>query len=318
MLGVTEERKPMVSIVIPTYNRVNTLKNAVTTALKQEDFFDYEIVVVDNDNSENNDVLQFLEGIKSDRISYYKNEENIGMVGNWNRGVFLSQGKWVTILCDDDLLHPKFLKIMMGIIDKNINLNFLLSRYQLFSHAADLIQKSDEIDVAIETLCHSVNKYELLFGNVNCCIGALLKKENVLKIGGFSDELYPSYDHAFTKLYISEFGGGMVVEKKLAYYNKSLNTSSDQNVRLKSIEKDHLISKSFIKKEFNNSLIIKRMHETLLMNYFKQIIVDGKMKDELRMHVFKGKQYPSILKVKIINKIASFLMEPFAKNRSVF
>lgn len=42
-------------------------------------------------------------------ISYYKNADNLGMVGNWNRLFTLAKGKYVVMLHDDDLLLPTFL-----------------------------------------------------------------------------------------------------------------------------------------------------------------------------------------------------------------
>ncbi len=110
---------PRFSIYIPTYKRLELLKQSLDCAINQKEIDDYEIVIVDNDNDiGHTEVIDYIKKLNCQRIVYYKNEENIGIYGNTLRGATLSQGEFVALLNDDDLLHPYYLYVMNRFIDK--------------------------------------------------------------------------------------------------------------------------------------------------------------------------------------------------------
>ena len=90
---------PLLSIVIPTYKRVNGAISAIKSVLVNTDIV-YEIVVINNDPLTDNAIEKFVKN-KGSNISYYINK-NLGMFGNWNKGISLAKGKYITILHDDD------------------------------------------------------------------------------------------------------------------------------------------------------------------------------------------------------------------------
>ena len=47
--------------------------------------------------------------VNTGKLRYYKNVQNIGLFGNWNRCFQLACGKWVVLLHDDDLIFDDFL-----------------------------------------------------------------------------------------------------------------------------------------------------------------------------------------------------------------
>ncbi len=111
-------QKPFFTIVIPTYKRYDSLKEAIASALNQQtNGFDYNVFVVDNDaDSDGENIRRMVERFANQKICYYKNAENIGAVGNWNRAIELSTANWVCFLHDDDLLLPNCLQHMYSII----------------------------------------------------------------------------------------------------------------------------------------------------------------------------------------------------------
>jgi GT2 family glycosyltransferase len=70
--------------------------------LQQETQIPFEIVVVDNSEQINMKFVEWLKEKEYTKVCYYKNSQNLGMFGNWNRCITLSQGEWVLILNDDD------------------------------------------------------------------------------------------------------------------------------------------------------------------------------------------------------------------------
>lgn len=93
--------KPLVSICIPAYNNAGYIKDTIMSVLEQT-YQNIELIVVDDHSSDN--TLEVLESIEDERLKIYKNEKNLGMVGNWNRCLELATGEYVKLICADDMI----------------------------------------------------------------------------------------------------------------------------------------------------------------------------------------------------------------------
>lgn len=120
MYGKLPEEKTDVSIMIPTYRRADLLKEAIESALNQKTKYRYTISVIDNDadGDEATDKLMKEYCEKHTNILYYRNEQNIGMFGNWNRCIELSRTEWLCMLHDDDMLMENYLETLYPIAEK--------------------------------------------------------------------------------------------------------------------------------------------------------------------------------------------------------
>lgn len=94
---------PLLSIIIPTYNRSTTIvrciKSVIDSPLRR-----FEIIVVDDCSTD--DTGQVINDIEDPhrRVRYYKNDSNLGVSGSRNRGLGLAIGKWVCFLDSDDTI----------------------------------------------------------------------------------------------------------------------------------------------------------------------------------------------------------------------
>lgn len=117
ILGDFEKCKdPDLSIVIPTYGRAEYLEKAIDSALSQKaKGCTYEVLVVSNDP---NDSLERIVAKYKNVPNFYlyRNESNIGMVGNSNRCAFLARGRYIAFLHDDDYLLENYI----GLIEKYV------------------------------------------------------------------------------------------------------------------------------------------------------------------------------------------------------
>ncbi len=93
---------PTYSIIIPVCNRVFGFREALHSALKVEGCT--EILVID-DNSTHSEFETIAASFQDSRISYSKNENTLGLFGNWNRGISIAKGEFVSVLCSDDLIE---------------------------------------------------------------------------------------------------------------------------------------------------------------------------------------------------------------------
>ena len=125
------EKYPLVSVLIPVYNREKYIKETVTSALTQT-YKNIEVVVVDNCSSDNTwNILQEL-ALKDKRIKLYKNKKNIGPVRNWKRCIDEANGGYGKILWSDDIISYEFLERTIPLLN-NKDVGFVFTRTEVFS-----------------------------------------------------------------------------------------------------------------------------------------------------------------------------------------
>ncbi len=105
---------PTVSVVIPFYNRVEWLKEAIRSVFSQT-YDDYEIVVV-NDGSEED--ISSLANLFSKKLRYFERPHK-GRSAARNEGMRLAGGKYIAFLDADDLFMPEKLKRQVVLMEKN-------------------------------------------------------------------------------------------------------------------------------------------------------------------------------------------------------
>ena len=104
---------PLVSIIIPTFNRADLLPHAVESALSAGE--DVEVIVVDDGSEDDTPrVCASLPGIR-----YLRLNRNLGTPSARNVGVLHSRAEFVTALGDDDLRLPGSLEAQVRRLDES-------------------------------------------------------------------------------------------------------------------------------------------------------------------------------------------------------
>lgn len=227
-----ETTYPYLSIVIPTNERYDTLKDALESILNQNPVtYEWEVVVVDNqpyDGTEN-DTQRYIRGLHNKHISYYRNEKNLGAGGNMNRGALLARGKWIAFLHDDDVLCSDYLerinKIISTLEKQNKNVGLVLGDMFIVNcndfnkdnyHYWDYYITSDKKKYQIEQITRQESIYtgDLGFKAPTC--GCTYLREAYIRNGGINErtigiEADFALDYTLTKKYeayrcLSPFG----------------------------------------------------------------------------------------------------------------
>jgi hypothetical protein len=92
-----------VSICIPVHNGAAFLDAAIESALAQS-YPHTEVLIVDDCSKDASTAIARVWADRSPRIRLVSNDQNLGLVGNWNRCIELAQGDWIKFLFQDDLL----------------------------------------------------------------------------------------------------------------------------------------------------------------------------------------------------------------------
>jgi glycosyltransferase involved in cell wall biosynthesis len=109
---------PIVSVVIPAYNRAGTIKRAIQSVLAQT-FEEYELIVVDDGSSDT--TRQIVQSIKDDRVKMIIHEHNRGAAAARNTGMQTARGKYIAWLDSDDEWLPLKMEAQLNTLRKVSN-----------------------------------------------------------------------------------------------------------------------------------------------------------------------------------------------------
>lgn len=116
---------PFFSVVIPTYNRANFIKQTLDSVLSQT-FENLEVIVVDDGSTDN--TFEVVAECRDNRLFYFaKANGERGAARNY--GIKKSKGSYVIFLDSDDCIHSEHLSILHSKIVELKNINFIATKY---------------------------------------------------------------------------------------------------------------------------------------------------------------------------------------------
>lgn len=297
-------KNPKITIAIPTYRRVELLKEALLSVINQKDYSNYNIIVVDNDDSENRDVEKMILALNSEKISYYKNEKNIGVFGNWNRCIELADGEYFSLLNDDDWLENNFLVEMNKYLSKYDGV-YCEAKVQDYRKKNKSLEKKTTKLKKIYNYLKSIKKVrklileDFIYSNINNCF--ILQKEKLKKIGGYNEKYYPISDYVFSVNFC--YKNNVIILKK-ALYNYRIQANESLN---------EMTGKLFPKTALRlRSAIIKKLEKNC--DFYKKIIYIQYLEEKRSLRDFWG------LEINFENKklkISDKLIVSYKKIRSI-
>lgn len=115
--------EPTVSFVVPCYKLAHVLGECLSSILAQT-FHDFEILVMDDRSPD--DTPQVVRGFPDARVIHVRNEENLGHLANYNKGIGLARGRYVWLIsADDSLLAPYVLERFVGLMDREPKIGYV-------------------------------------------------------------------------------------------------------------------------------------------------------------------------------------------------
>ncbi|MCL4543444.1 MAG: glycosyltransferase [Chloroflexi bacterium] len=121
--------RPRVSVLIPTYNRADLLLHTMHSVLAQ-DFDDFEVVV--SDDCSTDDTREVAESFRDSRVTYRRNDSNLGYGGNLNEGARSCRGEFLYLLGHDDILLDGALRATVEAFDLSENVGLVTRPYYWF------------------------------------------------------------------------------------------------------------------------------------------------------------------------------------------
>ncbi|WP_218814804.1 glycosyltransferase family A protein [Rickettsiella endosymbiont of Dermanyssus gallinae] len=116
---------PFFSIIIPTRNRPDMLRLAVSSLLRQK-FNNFEIIISDNSDAENQAInFKFIQQLHRKNLSYIRPNKVLSMHDNWEFALDHAKGLYVGVLIDKTVLRRTALKEAYALLNKDLNIDIL-------------------------------------------------------------------------------------------------------------------------------------------------------------------------------------------------
>ena len=174
---------PAVSVIIPTYNRCDLVREAIASVVAQT-YRDFEVIVVDDGSDDDTaEVVQEFAGV------WYVYQPNRGVAAARNHGVALSTGKLLAFLDSDDLWRPRKLETQVAFWT---------------AHPQACICQTEEVWLRHGVRVNPHNKHRKPAGDIfarslaRCLVSpsaVMLRRELFERVGGFDENLPACEDY---------------------------------------------------------------------------------------------------------------------------
>ncbi|MBD1805029.1 glycosyltransferase family 2 protein [Microcoleus sp. FACHB-SPT15] len=140
---MSEDYDPgLVSVIIPSYNRVNFLPETLES-VKFQTYRPIELIVIDDGSTDNTKLLidQWIATSRQDsRFSIrYFYQDNKGAPAARNIGLIESNGEYIQYLDSDDVLHPMKIEIHVAALNLSPKCDYVWSEYKVFKSIEELL-----------------------------------------------------------------------------------------------------------------------------------------------------------------------------------
>jgi len=223
--------KPQISVVIPVYNREQTIRRAIDSVLAQE-LLPEEIIVVDDGSTDNTPEIlnSYLPKIQVVR------QGNKGVSAARNRGIEVAGGKWIAFLDSDDEWMPDKLLKQMTYLEQHPNTRIL---------------QTDERWIRNNMRVNPGKKYFKKSGNIfkNCLKTCIVGPSTVIcesallaEMGGFDENLPVCEDYDLWLRIAAKYPIPLINQTLIVKYGGhpdqlSLSTPAMDRYRVQSLEK---------------------------------------------------------------------------------
>lgn len=176
---------PIVSVIIPTYNRVAYIQDAIHSVLAQS-YQDYEIIVIDDGSTDG--TRELLVDWDKEGVLKYVYQENQGQSAARNHGICIAEGKYLAFLDSDDLFLSDKLDSQVRYLESHPGVGLVHSSYIRVDERGNPFAFREPT-----RLSGWIYPKILLHWSVLVAIPAVLVRTDILRqVGGFNQEMLRS------------------------------------------------------------------------------------------------------------------------------
>ena len=169
--------KILISVIIPSYNRSNTVGQTIESIINQRVDADIEIVIGDDCSTDNaREVLLKYKEMYPEIIRLFFWDENMGLGANWASCVKECRGKYICNCDNDDYWHnPNKLQLQLDYMESHPKSNVLITNHRCHNRNTGLITEE------FAKINRNLPLQQALWDNCDFCNATIMYRANFLK-----------------------------------------------------------------------------------------------------------------------------------------
>jgi glycosyltransferase involved in cell wall biosynthesis len=238
--------EPLISICIPTYNGSQYIEKCIESCLAQT-YKHIEIIISDDCSTDS--ISDSVNGyvIKDNRIKFYQNKKNLGLVENWNVTLNYASGEYIKWVFQDDWIETNAIEEFVKVAKKGYD--FIISKRSFILDETATIEDKLYYFKKVQTLEHYFNQdavgsyfsaskiKDIVISNIALNFIAepsliFFKKSLILKVGLYDNLFHQICDLEYNVRLASEVGV-YVINKPLCHFAIHANSTTNSNMRQK-------------------------------------------------------------------------------------
>ena len=169
---------PLVSVVIPSYNRADTVGHTIESIMQQKCNFDFEIVIGDDCSTDNaRFVLKQYQKQYPQNILLIYHDQNIGLGANWATCVKHCRGKYIANCDNDDYWHnSNKLQLQVDFLETNLQFGVIHTDYRNHNRDTGKIE-----EVIVSNISFDIPLQQAIFtGQFKCCNATIMYRKELI------------------------------------------------------------------------------------------------------------------------------------------
>ena len=210
-----------VSVIIPTYNRCDTILKSIESVLGQS-YENLECIVVDDCSDDSTEDM--IREIEDKRVIYIKNGVRLGAAKSRNKGCNHATGSIIGFNDSDDIWEKQELTKQLEVLYEKANCGMVYCPYLYV--VGSIIRRMPSYEISKQLLSGKMYDF-LLEGNVIGTPTMLIKKSCFKKLGGFDENLKALEDYDLALRISRDYEIGFVDECLVKAYRVDRGVGSN-------------------------------------------------------------------------------------------
>jgi glycosyltransferase involved in cell wall biosynthesis len=199
---------PRISVILPAYNAEAYIRESIESILAQT-FTDFEFLIINNASTDR--TVEIIESYKDPRIKLITNPTNLGLIGSLNVGLKAARGKYIARMDHDDRAEPTRFEKEYTYLESHPDIAIVGTWSNIMDSNGKFIR------IHKNPLLNNVIKYELMFGNNLTHPSIMMRREIILKEGGYDPEWVNTEDYNLYSRIIRKYPLANIPEPLLNY-----------------------------------------------------------------------------------------------------
>lgn len=309
--------KPLVSILIPVYERTELAIEAIDCALLQ-DYQNIEVIVGDNCSPGGTYDVLWKRYADDKRVILFQNEENYGAVENWKRCLEKASGRYIKFLWSDDLMSYDYISTTVELLENHCEAAFAYSSVIIF-HSKDEIEKKRKREVGKKSFYHAFcdtgeyagelfvkNTYERSYSVPVSPGCAIFRKEKLHIISDIPNKIGYNHGRNGAGPDVLMFLEALSAGESFVFWNKPSSYFREHQGSISTFDKTimdgYYTAKQYYLRKYKINNYWQFLNSDILSNYLKKGIFNNK-KNKSVLQKFYGENSENIKDYSIIGTI---------------